>query len=104
MTEHVWFDVAKAVERELRETMVHLVDELKGNQGELLVSRCMSGVCGALALWLRAVDPLSNTERVRLVYPQADVRIPPADGLRDEEVKLYEEAACSARRSYSAQN
>ena len=96
VTEHVWFDVVKAVEGDFRETMVYLVDELEGSQGELLVSRCMSGACGALALWLRAVDPLSNTERVRLVYPQADVRIPPADGLRDEEVKLYEEAACIA--------
>ena len=28
-----------------------------------------------------------------LVYPQAGVRIPPADGLQDEEVKLYAEAA-----------
>ena len=28
-----------------------------------------------------------------LVYPQAGVRIPPADGLEDEEVKLYVEAA-----------
>ena len=93
MTEHVWFDVVKAVERCLDETMAWLVDELGGSQGELLVSRCMSGACGALALWLRVLDPLSNTERVQLVYPQAGVRIPPADGLEPEEVKLYEEAA-----------
>ena len=94
VTEHVWFELVKAVEPDDFEYLVvSIVDELEGSQGELLVSRCMSGACDALALWLRAVDPLSNTERVRLVYPQADVRIPPADGLRDEDVKLYEEAA-----------
>ena len=99
VTEHVWFDVVKAVERSLDEMMVHLVDEMEGSQGELLVSRCMSGACGALALWLRAVDPLSNTERVRLVYPQAGVRIPPEEGLEPEEVELYEEASDVAGRS-----
>ena len=94
VTEHVWFDVVKAVERDdHRETMAYVVDEMEGSQGELLVSRCMSGACNALALWLRAVDPQSDTERVRLVYPQANVRIPPPNGLEDEDVKLYEEAA-----------
>lgn len=100
VTEHFWFDAVKAVERDdHHETMAFVVDEMEGSQGELLVSRCMSGACDALALWLKGVDPQSGIERVRLVYSQAGVRIPPEDGLEPKEVKLYEEASDVAGRS-----
>ena len=100
VTDHFWFDVVKAVERDdHHETMAFVVDEMEGSQGELLVSRCMSGACGALALLLRNVDPPSGIERVRLVHPPSGVRIPPEEGLKPREVKLYEEASDVAGRS-----
>ena len=100
VTEHFWFDAVKAVERDdHHETMAFVVDEMEGSEGELLVSRCMSGACDALALWLRRVDPQSGTERIRLVYPQAGVRVPPEDGLKPGEVTLYKEAAAIERVS-----
>lgn len=100
LTEHFWFDVVKAVEHDdHHESLVFIVDEMEGSQGELLVSRCMSGACDGLALWLRSLDPQSGSKKVRLVYPQAGVRIPPEDGLEPEEVKLYQEASDIAGRS-----
>ena len=100
VTDHFWFDEVKAVERDdHHETMAFVVDEMEGSQGELLVSRCMSGACGALALWLKSADPQTGIEKVRLVYPQAGVRIPPEDGLKPKEVKLYQEASDVAGRS-----
>ena len=100
LTEHFWFDVVKAVARDdQHESLVFVVDEMEGSQGELLVSRCMSGACDGLALWLRSLDPQSGRQKTRLVYPQSGVRIPPDDGLEREEVNLYQEASDIAGRS-----
>ena len=66
-----------------------------GSQGQLLASRCVSQSCQALAVWIAAIGMEKGIPKrvTHLVYPQAGVRIPPADGLEAEEVKLYEEAA-----------
>ena len=37
-----------------------------------------------------------------MVYPQAGVRIPPAEGLNEEEVQIYKEAAAVAPMSLRA--
>ena len=69
------------------------------------MSRCVSEECKALALWLTDWHDETRAYETRLVYPHASVRIPPADGLEDEEVKLYEEAAKvspASRRAASA--
>lgn len=79
---------------------------IRGSQGTLRVSKCASPECGALALWLEITVPIREegqfprTENVTvMVYPQAGVRIPPAEGLNGEEVKLYREAAAVGRMS-----
>lgn len=74
---------------------------LVGSQGQLMVSQCVSQSCRALAVWIRtAVTEKGFPEEVTyLAYPQAGVRIPPTDGLQEEEVKLYAEAARSAPMS-----
>lgn len=60
-----------------------------------MVSQCVSQSCRALAVWIRAVVTEKGIAKQvdYLAYPQARVRIPPADGLEDAEVKLYLEAA-----------
>ena len=97
MTDHHWFYEVKSVEYD--ESREWVVDEMVGSQGEVLVSRCMSRACDALALWLKSVDEESGIENVRLVYPQTGVRIPPTEGLDGKEIKLYEEAAAIERMS-----
>ena len=97
VTDHYWFPEVKSVEYD--ESRDWVVDELVGSQGELRASRCMSRACNALALWLRRPGPQAGSWEVRLVYPQAGVRIPPEDGLEPGEVKLYEEASGVAGRS-----
>ena len=87
---HLWSDVSdEALER----AVPHIME---GRQGALCVSRCMSQTCRALALWLRGLDPQSGAMNVELVYPQVGVRKAPAEGLNEEEVKLYDEAAAVA--------
>ena len=71
---------------------------LNGSQGRLLVSVCMSDHCHALALWI-CPTAWPKEQDVRLVYPQTWVRIPPADGLTEEETRLYREAAAVAAAS-----
>ncbi len=70
---------------------------MKGSQGKLLVSIYMSKQCEALTLWIE--HPTAAGSEAELVYPHAGVRIPPAEGLEDNETKLYEEAAAVARIS-----
>ena len=70
---------------------------MQGSQGKLLVSICMSEQCQAVTIWIERPD--ATRREAELVYPQAGVRIPPAEGLEDNETKLYEEAAAVARIS-----
>ena len=79
------------------EAMIH------GRQGKLLVSKCASPDCKALAFWLERIVPVRvegppphTKSVVSMVYPQTGVRIPPADGLEPKEVRLYNEAAAVA--------
>lgn len=58
-----------------------------GQQGDLYTSQCVSLHCQALVVWIR------KNNQSKIIFPQTGVRIPPQDGLTDEEVKLYEEAA-----------
>ncbi len=97
VTDHHWFYEVKSVEYD--ESREWVVDEMVGSQGEVLVSRCMSRACDALALWLKSVDEKSGIENVRLVYPQTGVRIPPTEGLDGKEITLYKEAAAIERMS-----
>ncbi|MYB10884.1 MAG: DUF4145 domain-containing protein [Acidimicrobiia bacterium] len=71
--------------------------DLRGSQGRLLVSVCVSESCGALALWIesRSTDDPDKSD-IRLVYPQEGIRHPPQEGLEPGEAKLYEEAAAVA--------
>ena len=71
-----------------------------GAQGTLLVSLCAVKSCKALALWFERHN--AGEREVLLVYPQTGIRIPPEDGLEDEETKLYEEAAVVAQVSSRA--
>ena len=67
-----------------------------------MASRCLSPDCGALAAWIREPKPNGLT---KIVYPHAGIRIPPPEGLKPEEIELYEEAAAVAptsRRAASA--
>ena len=116
VTQHTWYKVTSGefsapVAGKLIEPVIH------GKQGQLRVSKCASPQCGALALWMaRTVSnlkpgPHSKLNRgssgsisaretfVSMVYPQAGVRIPPADGLNEEEARLYKEAAAVAPMS-----
>ena len=98
ITDHYWFpDVRPGDEH----THAAALPPLFGRQGQLMVSVCVSQSCQSLALWIRAVVMEKGTpEQVTyLAYPQAGVRIPPADGLEAEEIKLYEEAAAIERMS-----
>ena len=72
------------------------------------VSKCVA--CNALALWVgpitdaeKILDNLSGTstteKTLSMAYPQAGVRIPPGEGLNEEEVRLYHEAAAVAPMS-----
>ena len=100
--------------------MANKVDDavIDGRQGRLCVSKCASPQCEALALWIERTVPkkpegplLDPTvveipapapkmeTRVSMVYPQAGVRIPPAEGFNEEEVQLYKEAAAVAPMS-----
>lgn len=97
VTDHHWFHEVKSVEYD--ESREWVVDEMVGSQGEVLVSRCMSRACNALALWLKSADEESGIENVRLVYPQTGVRIPPTEGLVGKEIRLYEEAAAVEKMS-----
>ena len=51
--------------------------------------RCASPACGGLGLW-------KYDGEYELVYPQAGIRNPPADGLDHREAEIYEEAAAVA--------
>ena len=57
------------------------------------MSRCLSQTCQAFAFWIRRRSQESDGETTEMVYPQTRVRTPPAEGLSEEEVKLYEETA-----------
>lgn len=106
---HLWFTtlVSGIHDEQTKKTVRH---EIKGSQGQLNVSRCLS--CDALACWLKTPlarhDPIRGqvrTSRTKLVYPLPGIRVPPADGLQPEETDLYEEAAAVAptsRRAASA--
>lgn len=107
---HLWFTtlVSGIHDVQIDKTVRH---EIKGSQGRLQVSRCLS--CRALALWFkresRAVATPGyghvKTSPTKLVYPPTGIRVPPADGLEPEETDLYEEAAAVAptsRRAASA--
>ena len=91
VTEHTWF-------RRTRAEYLHPVTgefddaDMEGSQGVLFVSRCASVNCRALAVWTRG----RNQKAHKLVYPQAGIRVPPDDGLKDEETSLYREAAAVA--------
>ena len=75
-----------------------------GRQGRLMVSRCVSRSCQAFAVWVSAQITEQGTSQdvIRLVYPQTGVRVPPAEGLKDDEAKLYDEAAAVAAVSSRA--
>ena len=116
VTQHTWYQVTSG------EFVVPGVGQqtervIAGKQGQMRVSKCASPQCEALAVWMaRTVSnltpgPHSKLNRqssgslparetsVEMVYPQAVVRIPPAEGLNEEEVKLYKEAAAVAPMS-----
>ena len=98
ITDHAWFpDVRPGVWPDERAHGM-VTPPLIGSQGQLMVSRCVSQSCQALAVWIRTVvmEKGFPEEVTYLAYPQAGVRIPPAGGLQDEEVRLYAEAARSA--------
>ena len=104
ITDHIWFSEVMAYvhDRELKKNVSH---ELQGSQGELLVSRCMSKQCQALAVWIKRQDEQLGhlgAYEVNLVYPQPDARTPPSEGLTTDEIKLYEEAAKVAPASRRA--
>ena len=102
VTEHIWYVNTKG--EFLNPVAQAWAEELiSGRQGKLRASKCASPDCRALALWLEvAVPRREEGQRPRvenvtvMVYPQAGVRIPPADGLEPEEVRLYKEAAAVA--------
>ena len=117
VTQHTWYmiTVGRFNDPVANQVGIAVID---GKQGRLCVSKCASPQCGALALWIdRTVlkyrelpppDPMSvplyaqvpkAERRVSMVYPQAGVRIPPAEGLNEEEIKLYKEAAAIAPMS-----
>lgn len=96
VTNHIWFiGMVGSVPDPL--TGAPTQHHTWGDQGWLLVSQCVVEGCKALALWFERHDSTRND--AELVYPLAGVRIPPEDGLADEEVKLYKEAAAIERMS-----
>lgn len=107
--DHLWFStlVSGIHDEQLDKTVRH---EIKGSQGRLHVSRCLS--CQALAIWFRdarVATPAGppgfgpvRTPPANLVYPPTGIRVPPADGLQPEETDLYEEAAAVAPTSHRA--
>lgn len=108
VTEHTWYTDASG--RFLDPVAQQWADAwITGKQGKLRVSKCASPACGALALWLEAAVPMGEVAQRQwarnvtvMVYPQAGVRIPPAEGLDADEVRLYMEAAAVAPMSLRA--
>ena len=105
VTEHTWYTdaIGEFHDRVANKMSAERID---GNRGKLRASKCASPECGALALWLEVTVPRREegkrpwTENVSvMVYPQAGVRIPPAEGLDADEVRLYKEAAAVGRMS-----
>ena len=117
VTQHTWYmiTVGRFIDPVAQQFNNAVID---GKQGRLCVSKCASPQCEALALWIDQTVPkqtpgpppdpmitplyaqVPKTERrVSMVYPQAGVRIPPAEGLNEEEVQLYKEAAAVAPMS-----
>ena len=96
VTNHIWFtDLLGVVPDPL--TGAATQHHMRGEQGILLVSKCVIASCQALALWIEShTEPRSEAD---LVWPQTGVRIPPEDGLEDKEAKLYREAAAIERMS-----
>lgn len=111
VTQHTWYMITVG---RFTDPVAHQLNDavIEGKQGRLCVSKCASPQCQALAVWIDRTVPnyrqlpppkpmseplyaqVPKTERrIEMVYPQAGVRIPPAEGLNEEEVKLYEEAA-----------
>lgn len=72
--------------------------DIYGGQGAPLISKCTSEACQGLAFWIERRQGV-GAERFELVYPQTGFRIPPAEGLEEEEVTLYKEAADVERLS-----
>ena len=102
--DHLWFTtlVSGIHDEQLKKTVRH---EIKGSQGRLHVSRCLS--CDALAFWFKRAPRTvftpgfgqHKTSPTELVYPPTGIRVPPTDGLQPEETGLYEEAAAVAPTS-----
>ena len=95
ISDHMWFTGLLSTIYDAG-TRQHVPHSMQGMQGELLVSRCVSQTCRALALWLREKNSQSGKTSSELVYPKIGIRKPPVEGLNTEEVKLYEEAAAVA--------
>ena len=108
VTEHTWYiDTSGKYRDQVAQQWAEAL--ISGRQGKLRASKCASPDCRALALWLEVAVPRREggqspwVENVTvMVYPQAGVRIPPADGLEPEEVRLYREAAAVAPMSRRA--
>ena len=98
VTDHLWYVEVYSVVRN-PDTGQDTTPAMRGSQGWLTVSRCLSPSCQSLGLWIGS--PQQPQER-QLVYPQPGSRTPPAEGLRPEEIELYEEAAAVAPTSRRA--
>ena len=98
ITEHLWYRKISGLLWHPG-THEHIDTYIESDQGKPLVSVCASGACQALAFWIETTNAESRKEEVRLVYPQSGVRVSPAEGLLEKEIKLYEEAADIERPS-----
>ena len=104
VTEHTWYTQAVG---EFYDRVANNMsaEKIADRYGKFRASKCVSPDCEKLALWLERTIPIREegeprTETVTwMVYPQAGVRIPPADGLTGDELKLYREAAAVAPMS-----
>ena len=91
LTEHAWMASVYFLVQDHRGEMVP--HSIQGTQGELRVSRCVSESCGSLAVWFYAKDDSMLGRGTHLVFPTPAARVPPEEGLTDEEMGIYEEAA-----------
>ena len=98
VTEHIWYSKVSG-EFWHPGAQENIDTYIESRQGTPLVSMCTSEACQGFAFWIERRSEWSGTGGVELVYPQTGFHIPPADGLKDDEISLYQEAADVERMS-----
>lgn len=101
VTEHAWYEQVEGQVPD-RASGEWVQVRLHGKQGLLKVSRCVSTACESLAVWFGTAE-LSDAGvpswDIQLAYPAPAARVPPEEGLNQDELDLYGEAAAVAHAS-----